>query len=96
VMTGYGIQVGQLGAPGALTYSVSTRIYLPDGERVYTAQHNCAVPFGNPNAVSVVFGAVNNSKAIKDMTDKELVDVFNGGARWCAQQTVLRIRRHAG
>jgi len=95
-MDGYGIEVAALGMPGVLTYNLSTRIYLPDGERVYTAGHNCAVSFGDPKAVSVVLGAVNNSRAIKDMSDQEIQDMFEGGARWCAQQTVLRIRRHGG
>ena len=93
---GYGIEVAQLGMPGALTYHLSTQIYLPDGKRVYTARHHCAVPFGDPSAVAVVFGAVNNSKAIKDMSDREIADMFAGGARWCAQVTAMRIRKHGG
>lgn len=95
-LNSYGIEVAGLGMPGALTYNLTTRIYLPSGERVYTASHNCAVPFGDPSAASVVFGAVNNARAIKDMSDREIADMFAGGARWCAQQTVLRIRRHGG
>ena len=95
-MLGYGIDVAGLGMPGALTYTLNTQIYLPDGKKVYNANHTCAVPFGDPKAVSVVFGTVNNSRAIKDMTDQEIRDMFAGGARWCAQQTVLRIRRHGG
>jgi hypothetical protein len=95
-MEGYGIEVAGLGMPGALTYHLSTRIYLPDGERVYTAGHDCAVPFGDPSAVAVVFGAVNNSKAIKDMSDREIADMFAGGARWCAQLSAMRIRKHGG
>jgi len=95
-LVGYGIDVAGLGMPGALTYTLNTQIYLPDGQKVYNANHSCAVPFGDPNAVSIVLGAVNNSRAIKDMSDQEIRDMFNGGARWCAQDTVLRIRRHGG
>ncbi len=95
-MDGYGIEVAALGMPGVLTYNLSTWIYLPDGERVYTAGHHRAVSFGDPEAVSVVRGAVNNSRANKDMSDPEIQDMFEGGARWRAQQTGLRIRGHGG
>ena len=92
----YGIDVAGLGMPGALTYSLRTRIYLPDGQLVYTAGHNCAVSFSDPSAAAIVFGAVNNAKAIKDMKPKEIEAMFEGGAQYCAQQTVMRIRRHGG
>ncbi len=95
-MLAYGIDVAGLGMPGALTYTLRSRIYLPDGKLVYTAQHPCAVPFSDPKAISVVLGTVNNSKAIKDMRPKEIRSMFEGGARYCAAQTVTRIRRHGG
>jgi hypothetical protein len=92
----YGIDVAHLGAPGALTYSFHTRVYMPDGKRVYNAGHNCALSFSDPQAASVVLGTVNNAKAIKEMSDEEIATMFDNGARYCADIVVSRIRKHGG
>jgi len=92
----YGIDVAALGLPGALTYQFQSRIYLPDGDRVYTAHHNCSMSFSDPQAISVVLGTVNNAGAIKDMSDAEIQQMFEGGARYCAEVVITRIRKHAG
>lgn len=92
----YGIDVAALGMPGALVYRFETRLYKGNGDRVYTAGHNCALSFSDPQAVSIAFGTVNNARAIKDMTDDELQSMFEGGAAWCAEVVTSRIRKHAG
>lgn len=95
-MQDYGVYVPYLGAPGVFTYDVRTRIYKPDGERVYTAHTQCSIGLGDPSAAEVVFGVVNNVGALNDMSDAQINESFAAIGSWCGQEIVRKMRRHAG
>lgn len=95
-VTAWGLEVPYLGAPGYFTYSMNVRIYQPDGERVYSSYITCDVNAGSPDLTAEVLGVVNNVKQLNDMTDGQINDAFLTVARWCGQDLVLQMRRHAG
>jgi len=92
----YGMYVPYLGAPGSFTFDLVTRIYKPDGDRVYTAHTTCEIGAGNPDAAAVVLGVVNNSAQLKSMTDEEINNTFVTIGSWCGQEIVRKMRKHAG
>ncbi len=92
----YGLQVPGIGLPGVFTYELRTRIYKPDGERVYSARTECSVDAGDPKAVSVALGAVNNARQIKEMSDEDIQAAFDSVAAYCGQELVRKMRKHAG
>jgi len=95
-MLHYGIDVPGIGNPGALTYVIRSQLYKGNGKKVYKATHTCALSFAQFQPVSLATGTVNNAAAIKDMKDRELRLLFEDGARACAEQVVVRIRKHGG
>jgi len=92
----YGVHVPYLGAQASFTFDARARIYRGDGDRVYKKRMTCTGSLGDPNTVAVVFGTVNNVKALKEMSDAELNDAFIGMARYCGERFVLKMRKHAG
>jgi hypothetical protein len=92
----WGLSVPYLGAPGVFTYDLRARIYKKDGDRVYSARTTCSTGAGDPTAVEQVLGVVNNVKNLKEMSDAEINDAFKAVARWCGQDFVTMMRRHAG
>lgn len=95
-VTAWGLDVPYLGAPGYFSYSMNVKIYRPNGERVYSSYITCDVNAGNPDLTAEVLGVVNNVKQLNDMTDGQINDAFLTVARWCGQDLVLQMRRHAG
>ena len=45
--------------------------------------------------VSVATGTVDNVKQLERMTDAEIQQVFEGAARSCGRELVVRVRKHA-
>ena len=90
----WGVSVPGLGMPGVFDFTVRTRIYKTDGERVYSARLTCVSSLGDPNVAEVVFGVVNNVGELKDMSDEELQATFESIAHGCGDQLVLKMRRH--
>ncbi len=92
----WGLSVPTVGASGSFTYTVRARVYLPDGERIYSNSLTCVVGAGAPSAVSQALGLVNNAKQVKQMSDAELQDAFDAMARYCGGVFVTKLRKHAG
>ena len=91
----YGMNVPYLGAPGEFTYTVQARMYK-DTERVYRTSLTCTVGVGDPSASAVVLGAVNNVKQLDQLSNAEINEAFAQIARYCGEQFVVKMRRHAG
>ena len=92
---GYGLYAPVMGQPGSFVYETRASIYLPDGKKVYKVSHACNVGFGDAMPVSVATGTVDNVKQLERMSDAEIQQVFEGAARRCGQDLVVRMRRHA-
>jgi hypothetical protein len=92
----YGLFVPYLGAPGQFTYEVRARIYDANGERVYSSSLECDTAAGDPSAVAVVTGTVNNIRQLRNMSDEELQRAFDDVAYYCGTWFATRMRKHAG
>jgi hypothetical protein len=92
----YGLEVPSLGAAGVFTYDLRARIYKKNGDRVYSARTSCTTAAGNPSTMEQVLGVVNNVKNLKEMSNAEINEAFKSVARWCGQDFVTKMRRHAG
>ena len=92
---GYGLYAPVMGQPGSFLYQTRVSIYLPDGKKVYKVNHSCTVPFGDAMPVSVATGTVDNVKQLGQMSDAEIQQVFEGAARGCGEELVIRMRKHA-
>lgn len=92
----YGIFVPYLGAPGSFSFSARARIYRADGDRVYRNGMTCEGSLGDPGPAEIIFGTVNNVRALEEMSDAEINEAIAGMARYCGQQFAIKMRRHAG
>lgn len=92
----WGLSVPTVGARGTFDYQVRVRVFLADGERIYTHRVSCGLPVGDPKGVSQALGAVNNKKQIDRMDRDAIREAFNEAARGCASVVVSDLRRHAG
>lgn len=95
-VTSYGLEAPVMGLAGTFNYDLHVSIYMVGGKKVYNARHGCNVPFGDASTLSQALGTVNNIKQLREMSDEEVQAVFEGAARACGQQLVLKMRRHAG
>ena len=95
-VTKWGMTVESIGAQGTFDYDLKIRVFMADGERIYTHHVACAVPVGDPKAVSQAIGTVNNKKQLDSMSKKAIREAFNGAATGCASVVASDIRRHAG
>ena len=92
---GYGLYAPVMGQPGSFLYQTKVSIYLPDGKKVYKVNHSCTVGFGDAMPVSVATGTVDNVKQLEQMSDAEIQAVFEGAAKRCGEQLVVKMREHA-
>jgi hypothetical protein len=92
----WGLSVPAVGVQGTFTYEVRTRLYMGDGDRVYSSRMRCDVAAGDPDAASQALMLVNNAKQVKQMTDAQLQEAFDTMARYCGGVFVANLRRHAG
>lgn len=92
----YGMIVPELGQQGLFFYDLAVRIYDRDGKRVYKTGLTCTTPAGDPMAISVALGTVDNARQVEDMRKREIQAAFGAAARDCANELVMRMRKHAG
>lgn len=92
----YGMIVPTLGQQGLFFYDLAVRIYDRDGKRVYKTGLTCTTPAGDPMAISVALGTVDNARQVEDMRKREIQAAFGAAARDCANELVMRMRKHAG
>jgi hypothetical protein len=92
----YGLYAPYLGAPGSFTFEARARVYLPDGDRIYSKRLTCTAGVGDPELAAVALGFVNNTRQVQEMTDAEINDVFQAVAQGCGNQFVVKMRKHAG
>jgi hypothetical protein len=92
----YGLTVPYLGAPGQFTYTARVRLYKANGDRIYKKRLTCTAGVGNPSAPAVVLGAVDNVRQLNHMTDEQIHQAFEAIARYCGQELVVKLRKHAG
>lgn len=95
-ITSWGLEVPYIGAPGYFSYSASVNIYKPDGDRVYTSWITCDVNIGTDDLSAEVLGIVNNVQRLNEMTDPQINEAFLTVARYCGEDLVRQMRRHAG
>lgn len=92
----WGMTAPFLGARAQFDYTVRVRIYLADGERVYSSRTQCSTGAGAPPAVSQALGLVSNVKQLETMTDADIQAAFDAVSEWCGQEVVRKMRKHAG
>lgn len=92
----YGLYAPYLGAPGSFTFDARARVYLADGDRIYSKRMTCTAGVGDPDLAAVALGFVNNTREIQQMSDAEINDVFQAVAQSCGQRFVVTMRKHAG
>jgi len=90
----WGLEAPQMGRQGALTYRLRIRAYDRDARRVYATRHDCAVGFGDAPGISHALGTVDNVKQLNKLSNAELQQIYEAGARACGEQLAVRIRRH--
>lgn len=95
-MLTYGLYVPYLGAPGQFSFDVKVRVYTTAGKRIYKNRVTCSTAVGDPQALAVVLGTVNNVKQLNEMSDADVNGAFVDVARWCGTQIVTKLRKHAG
>lgn len=95
-MLSYGLFVPSLGAAGQFTYDVKIRVYTAAGKQIYKHRETCSTAAGDPEAVAVVLGVVNNVKELNEMSDAQINQAFVDVSRWCGMQIVTKMRKHAG
>ena len=81
--------------PRAFIYQTKVSIYLPDGQKVYKVGHSCTVGFGDAMPISVATGTVDNVRQLEQMSNAEIQEVFEGAAKQCGEELVVRMRKHA-
>jgi hypothetical protein len=91
----YGLEAPVMGMAGTFNYDLRVSIYLPGGKKVYSAHHSCNVAFGDASAFSRAFGTVDNVRQLNEMSDDQIQEAFEWGARACGPQLVARMRKHA-
>lgn len=94
-ITDLGMEVATLGAPGVFDYDLRVRLYLPDGERVYSNSVHCRTGVGSPSPMAQALLVVNNAKALEEMPAEEVQAAFEGSARYCGMELTRQIRKHA-
>ena len=84
-----------MGFAGTFNYDLHVSIFLSGAQKVYNTHQRCDVGFGEASALSQVLGTVDNVKQLDQMTDAQIQATFDNAAALCAQELVLRMRRHA-
>lgn len=91
-----GLDVPAIGAQGHYSYTVKARMYDDRGKLVYKSRMHCTSAAGDPDALAVALGTVNNVKQLKDMSNKQIDKVFAQVAEDCGGDLARKMRKHAG
>ncbi len=94
-VTNYGLFVPEIGAQGELVYDLRVRLYLPDGERVYSTSLRCETPVEGADALSEVLGTRDNLGNVLDLRKRKMQAAFDAAGEECGQEIVTQMRRHA-
>ncbi len=95
-VTNYGLYVPEVGAQGELVYDLRVRIYLPEGERVYSTSLRCETPVQGADALSEALGTRDNIGNVMDLRKREVQAAFDAAGNECGRELVTMMRRHAG